>query len=89
MRTETFDRIKAEVRDKLHVPSLVGDNCPFTTLSTFLSSFHTKTETGMNDIRNQVSQTLQRSNTILNQQNTLNEQIKQFKESVIKDIEDL
>ena len=89
MRTETFDRIKAEIRDRLLVPSLVGENCPFATLSTFLSSFHTKTETSMNDIKNQVSQTLQRSNTILNQQNTINEQIKQFRESVVKDIDDL
>ena len=58
MRTETLDNIKAEVRDRLRVPSLVGENCPHATLATFLSTFHQRTETGMNDIRNQVSQTL-------------------------------
>ena len=58
MRTETSDNIKAEVRERLKVPSLVGENCPYTTLGTFLSNFYQKTENGMTDIRNQVSQTL-------------------------------
>ena len=44
LRIEMENRVMAEVRDKLQVPGLVGENAPFTTLATFLTNFYNRTE---------------------------------------------
>ena len=40
MRRETDDKVKEEIRERLQVPGLVGDNQPHSTLSSFLVGWH-------------------------------------------------
>ena len=44
LRIEMENRVSNEVREKLKVPGIVGDDAPFTTLATFLTNFYMKTE---------------------------------------------
>ena len=36
LRQETTEKIQNEIQDRLQVPGLVGDNCPFSTIANFL-----------------------------------------------------
>ena len=44
VRAETETKIVCEVRDRLQVPGLVGENCLYSTLPSFLMSWHAKGE---------------------------------------------
>ena len=37
-------KVLCEVRDRMQVPGLIGDNSPYSTMSNFLISFHAKVE---------------------------------------------
>ena len=44
VRAEMETKILCEVRDRLQVPGLVGENCLYSTLQSFLISWHAKSE---------------------------------------------
>ena len=44
MRTEMDTKVLMEVRDRLMVPGLIGDNSPYSTMPNFLLTFYAKSE---------------------------------------------
>ena len=42
MRKETDEKVMTEIKERLQVPGLVGDNQPFSTLSSFLVNWHSQ-----------------------------------------------
>ena len=47
LRQETEDKILYEMKERLQVPGLVGNNCPYSTIGNFLMQFHHKTSKRM------------------------------------------
>ena len=44
-------QIKEYCDDRLNLPDLVGEKCPYSSLSNFLITFHTKTEKSVKEMK--------------------------------------
>ena len=55
VKKELMDKIELQIKeycdDRLNLPDLVGEKCPYSSLSNFLITFHTKTEKSVKEMK--------------------------------------
>lgn len=51
MRVEMDDKISYAVTNKLRVPELIGENCPYPTLAAFITNFFQNTRFAINETK--------------------------------------
>ena len=55
VKKELMEKIEQQIKeycdDRLDLPDLVGEKCPYSSLSNFLITFHTKTEKSVKEMK--------------------------------------
>lgn len=90
LRQETEDKILNEMKERLQVPGIVGNNCPYSTIGNFLMQFHFKVEHDFEKLRTENSALMTRVAQLeSSQETTFREKEEQDKslEFTIKEIQ--